>query len=77
MKEGTSFTLNTTDVHGIAQGASVRRLTPIECLRLQGFPDDWCDGVGGSDGSIYKAAGNAVSVPVIEYLGRRIMEVAG
>ena len=61
----------------VATGASVRRLTPVECLRLQGFPDDWCDGVGGSDGSIYKAAGNAVSVPVIEYLGRRIMEVAG
>jgi hypothetical protein len=55
--------------------ASVRRLTPVECERLQGFPDGWTDLGNTPDGPRYKAMGNAVSVPVIEYLGRRIMEV--
>jgi DNA (cytosine-5)-methyltransferase 1 len=56
-------------------GAGVRRLTPTECLRLQGFPDDWCDIAGASDGAIYRAAGNAVTVPVIQYIGTRLLEV--
>jgi len=42
---------------------SIRRLTPTECMRLQGFPDDWCDGI--SDSQKYKCAGNAVTVNVI------------
>ena len=41
----------------------VRRLTPIECARLQGFPDDWCEGLGGSDSAIYKAYGNGLALP--------------
>jgi len=41
----------------------VRRLTPVECARLQGFPDDWCEGLGGSDSSIYKAYGNGLALP--------------
>ncbi len=56
----------------IALGASVRRLTPVECARLQGFPDDWLDG---ADGPQYRALGNAVTVSVIEYIGRRMMAV--
>ncbi len=56
-------------------GASVRRLTPVECERLQGFPDGWTDIDGAKDGPRYKALGNAVTVPVIEYIGRRIAEV--
>ena len=41
----------------------VRRLTPTECARLQGFPDKWCEGLGGSDSAIYKAYGNGLALP--------------
>ena len=40
-QQGVSYTLNTVGVHGVADGFGVRRLTPRECERLQGFPDDW------------------------------------
>jgi len=53
----------------------VRRLTPTECERLQGFPDGWTDGQ--SDTQRYKQLGNAVSVPVVEWIGRRIMDQHG
>jgi len=49
-----------------------RRLTPTECERLQGFPDGWTDGQ--SDSTRYRQLGNAVAVPVIEWIGRRIMQ---
>lgn len=49
----------------------VRRLMPIECERLQGFPDGWTDGQ--SDSTRYKQLGNAVAVPVIEWIGKRIV----
>lgn len=55
----------------IAVAFGVRRLTPLECERLQGFPDCWTDGQ--SDAARYRQMGNAVTVPVIEWLGRRIM----
>jgi len=51
----------------------IRRLTPRECERLQGFPDDWTKGC--SDTQRYKQTGNAVSVPVIDAIGKRIIEV--
>ena len=41
----------------------VRRLTPTECLLLQGFPRDWFDGVEGSDSAKYKACGNSLAIP--------------
>ena len=41
----------------------VRRLTPIECVRLQGYPDTWLDGVDGSDSAKYKALGNSLAIP--------------
>jgi len=47
----------------------IRRLTPVECERLQGFPDNWTEGL--SDTQRYKCLGNAVTVNVIEYLGSR------
>lgn len=54
----------------------VRRLTPRECERLQGFPDDWtrwdAEGNEISDSARYRLLGNAVTVPVIEWLGQRI-----
>lgn len=50
----------------------VRRLTPTECERLQGFPDGWTDGQ--SDSARYRQLGNAVTVNVAEWIGRRIVE---
>ena len=41
----------------------VRRLTPLETLRLQGYPDWWFDGVDGSDSAKYKACGNSLAIP--------------
>lgn len=48
----------------------VHRLTPTECARLQGFPDDWNDWL--SDSARYKQYGNAVAVPVAEWIGKQI-----
>ena len=49
----------------------LRRLTPIECLRLQGLPDWWVDGANGSDSAIYKMAGNGLAIPcACDVLGR-------
>lgn len=49
----------------------VRRLTPTECARLQGFPDWWCDGADGSDSAQYKMWGNGIALPCAEdVLGR-------
>jgi len=55
-------------------GAIPRRLTPRECERLQGFPDDWTAVDGMKDGPRYRMMGNAVTVPVVTWIGRRIME---
>jgi site-specific DNA-cytosine methylase len=49
---------------------SIRRLTPTECERLQGFPDGWTEGV--SDTQRYKTLGNAVTVNVIEEIISKI-----
>jgi DNA (cytosine-5)-methyltransferase 1 len=67
---------------GVMEGMSVRRLTPRECERLQGFPDDWTrwgiDRKGNlkelADGPRYRMLGNAVTVNVSEWIGKRIME---
>ena len=59
------FTLTKTDIHAVSQ-RQVRRLTPKECERLQGFPDDWT--VSQSDSARYKQMGNAVAVPVVDWL---------
>jgi site-specific DNA-cytosine methylase len=50
---------------------SVRRLTPTECERLQGFPDGWTEGQ--ADSVRYRQLGNAVAVPVVEWIARRIV----
>lgn len=69
-------------VQGVTDGYAVRRLTPRECERLQGFPDDWtkvpykgkpedeCP-----DTPRYKAIGNSMAVPVMRWIGERIQEV--
>jgi DNA (cytosine-5)-methyltransferase 1 len=56
----------------IASASAVRRLLPVECARLQGFPDDYLDLPGGADGAKYRALGNSMAVPVISWLGKRI-----
>ena len=91
--ENTHATLTTT--HGPRQGSSdegvssvkaifsntmrVRRLTPVECERLQGFPDNWTQIPYGKkpkeqcpEGHRYKALGNSMAVPVMRWIGRRI-----
>ena len=111
--EEVSFTLNSTDVHGVAQpmfvdtyngtiqgdvavtmtadmagpthtgpkimqsNMAVRRLTPIECERLQGFPDNytnisWKKSNESPDGLRYKSLGNSMAVPVMAWIGERI-----
>lgn len=55
----------------------IRRLTPLECERLQGFPDGWTDIPGASDSARYKALGNSVAIPCVEYIMRGIVMAAG
>jgi DNA (cytosine-5)-methyltransferase 1 len=62
------------NVSGVATSTNVRRLTPVECERLQGFPDDWT--AGQSDSTRYKQMGNAVAVPVVEWIVQNIVDVA-
>ncbi|MBR4656615.1 MAG: DNA (cytosine-5-)-methyltransferase [Oscillospiraceae bacterium] len=72
------FVLIVTDAEGEVHYGVIRKLTPRECWRLQGFTDEQFNKVaalGFSDGRLYKMAGNAVSVPVISALGRRIKEI--
>lgn len=62
------------NVSMVAKETNVRRLTPVECERLQGFPDDWT--AGQSDSHRYKQMGNAVAVPVVEWIVQSIVDVA-
>lgn len=68
-----SFTLTAQDKHGVFDGMRIRRLTPTECERLQGFPDGWTKDI--SDSQRYKCLGNAVTVNVIEAVMRRVVDV--
>lgn len=73
------FTMQAGAQHGVGHGSAVRRLTPRECERLQGFPDDytlipWRGGMA-SDGPRYKALGNSMAVPVMRWIGERIAAV--
>ena len=58
----------------------VRRLTPVECERLQGFPQNYTNvphrGKPAADGPRYKALGNSWAVPSVQWIGRRIYAVA-
>ena len=53
----------------------IRRLTPLECERLQGFPDGWTDIPGASDSARYKALGNSVAIPCVEFIMQGIAAV--
>lgn len=76
VKVGEANTLNTGDggrtrssMNFVKEDTGYRKLTPLECERLQGFPDDWTKGI--SDTQRYRCIGNAVTVPVIEYILER------
>ena len=62
-KDATDLVLQATD-----QPRLIRRLTPLECERLQGFPDGWTDIPNASDSSRYKALGNSVAIPCVDYV---------
>lgn len=76
-----SFTLTAQDRHGVAlldENIRIRRLTPRECWRLQGFPDEYFDkakAAGISDTQLYKQAGNSVTVNVARAIGERLKEI--
>ena len=62
----------------IAEDVRIRRLTPVECERLQGFPDNWtAEGIDGaiSDTQRYKMCGNAVTTNVVQSVFERIFDV--
>ena len=65
----------------VMQSMAVRRLTPRECERLQGFPDDYTlvtyRGKPAADGPRYRALGNSMAVPVMAWIGQRIAMVEG
>ena len=79
IQDGTCYILTATDQHAVSDGLHIRRLTPTECERLQGFPDnhtqipwrgkpaDECP-----DSPRYKAIGNSMAVPVMRFIGKRI-----
>ena len=76
---GICYTLTTTDRHAVSDGLQVRRLMPVECERLQGFPAGhtqipWrgTPAADCPDGPRYKAIGNSMAVPVMRWIGARI-----
>jgi DNA (cytosine-5)-methyltransferase 1 len=75
-----SGTLTRSQSPGVMQNMAVRRLTPTECERLQGFPDNytnipWRGKPDSPDAPRYKAMGNSMAVPVMAWIGKRIQEV--
>ena len=65
-------TLQASTHPAVCDNMQVRRLMPVECERLQGFPDGHTDIPGAKDGPRYKALGNSMAVPVMGFIGRRI-----
>ena len=72
IKYDSSLTLATANNQALFSAGAVRRLTPTECERLQGFPDGWTEGQ--ADSHRYKQMGNAVAVPVVEWIINRLVE---
>ena len=67
LQKGTSGS-SLNSIHPIRNGLLIRRLTPLECERLQGFPDGWTDIPNASDSARYKALGNSVAIPCVEFI---------
>ena len=63
-KDAVDLICQKADVHAHL----IRRLTPLECERLQGFPDGWTDIPGASDSARYKALGNSVAIPCVDFV---------
>jgi DNA (cytosine-5)-methyltransferase 1 len=75
-KDEKAFTLSTMHDQQIFQNMAVRRLTEIECERLQGFPDNYTNiKENCPSGARYKALGNSMAVPVMKWIGKRIQMV--
>ena len=82
IQDGTAYTLTATDRHAVSDGMAVRRLMPVECERLQGFPSGhtqipWRGKPAADcpDGPRYKAIGNSMAVPVMRWIGQRIRQL--
>ena len=82
IQDGTAYTITATDRHAVSDGFQVRRFTPAECERLQGFPAGhtqipWRGKPAADcpDGPRYKAIGNSMAVPVMRWIGERIEQV--
>lgn len=75
------FTITAQDKHGVllddGTDVRIRKLTPRECFRLQGFPDEYFDRAAAvcSDSQLYKQAGNSVTVNVIYEIAKRLKEI--
>ena len=67
-----AFTLTSQDRHGVFDGLKIRRLTPTECERLQGFPDGWTEEL--SDTQRYKCLGNAVTTTVVTEIAKLLIK---
>jgi DNA (cytosine-5)-methyltransferase 1 len=78
-QDGTACTVDAAATQGVASPMAVRRLTPRECERLQGFPDDYTlvtyRNKPAADGPRYRALGNSMAVPVMRWIGERIAKV--
>lgn len=81
---GVSYTLTTTDIHGVFNGLTVRKLTPSECEKLQGFPPGYTQipyrnkpASDCPDSPRYKAIGNSMATPVIKWIGERMINYIG
>jgi len=72
--ENLSPSMGAKNPTAVAHAMSVRRLTPRECERLQGFPDDYTAIPKAADGPRYKSLGNSMAVPVMHWIGKRIHE---
>lgn len=81
INDGSVYTLTTNTIHVVQVGVSVRRLTPLECERLQGFPDNHTQvpyrnkaASDCPDTARYKAIGNSMAVPVMRWIGKRLKQ---
>ena len=73
-KDATDLVLQETETE---RPLLIRRLTPLECERLQGFPDSWTELQGASDSARYRALGNSVAIPCVEYIMRGLAMAIG
>ena len=71
LQQGTTGS-SLNSIHPVRTGRLIRRLTPLECERLQGYPDGWTDSEGASDSARYKALGNSVAIPCVDFVLRGI-----